>query len=157
MTEEFDGTLRRTVTVRDGKPTAEVRLTLDLAETIAGWALDPALEPIAGILVWLSPVDPVAAEEANVVTGADGAFEFRGLERGLYRLNAYPTSIGRQKEAPYLAIEELEILSGETDLELVLEAAAQTSGRVLNGNGTPAYRASVVTPAASPAHATVMP
>ena len=97
------------------------------------------------MLVWLHPLPPMQEKPVNLVTGADGSFEFRGLARGTYSLSAYPTSIGSPAgDPPYSGVEDMRVESGRRDLEIRLESIPRTNGQVLTAEGSPAIRASVM-------------
>jgi RNA polymerase sigma-70 factor (ECF subfamily) len=144
VTDEFDGANRVEVRVRPGETTSDVRLPMDLGETIAGSVANEAGEPVAGMMVWLSPLDAGLDEDTNQVTGPLGRFEFIGLRRGWYRLQVFATEIGSGETPPYQEVDLGEVLSGEDDIEVVLAAAAMTSGTVRTVDGSPASKASVL-------------
>lgn len=143
VTEEFAGFEPLRVRIRSGETRDDARLVLELGDTIAGLASNAAGEPVAGIMVWLSGAPP-SDTEANQVTGPDGRFTFRGLARGMYRIDAYPTSIGADAPPPYQTTSLPEVMSGDTAVDILLEPAAMTAGIVVNADGTPAMKASVV-------------
>ncbi len=145
VTEEFDGVVQARVAVSAGQALEELEIELPLNENIAGRVVDPEGEPVASMMIWLSPVASDAGPDLNQVTRADGRFEFRGLEPGAYRLHAYATSIGAAADEPaFLTLENVPVESGNTELELVLRPVPPTRGVVLGADGAPSVNASVM-------------
>jgi len=145
VTEKFDGAIRATVAIAEGQLVEGLTLEMRLENSIAGRILSPEGEPVACMLVWLHPLDSSQEKPVDLVTGADGSFEFRALARGPYTLSAYATTIGSSGESPpYSDVDGLRVESGRRDLELRLEAIPLTRGVVLTANGAPAIRASVM-------------
>jgi RNA polymerase sigma factor (sigma-70 family) len=145
VTEEFDGAIRATVPLAEGQVVEGLTLEMSLADSIAGRIVSPEGEPVPCMLVWLHPVPPTREKPVDLVTGADGSFDFRALAPGSYALSAYATTIGSSGESPpYSDVEDRRVESGRRDLEIRLESIPLTRGIVLTPEGTPAIRASVM-------------
>jgi len=141
VTRVFDGTVSRRVQVGGGA--TEVELELAMRTAVSGRLVDPEGEPVASVMIWLRRT---GAEEhpLNVVTGADGGFAFRGLERGEYVLTGHMSAIRTGGEVPAFAdLAPQRVASGTRDLEIVLVPVRPTTGVLLAADGMPAPYASV--------------
>lgn len=121
------------------KPQVPNEFTLQVVrgEPIAGVVVDPDGKPIVGATVNATGLSTKTPQNATAVTGDDGTFSFPSLRVGPYTVQ---TSMNG-----FLDAREPMVMTGDTNVKLVLGTRAFLKLRVLAANGSPvkAYRVSL--------------
>jgi len=110
----------------DGDP---VVIALDLLTTVRGVARFADGTPAAGAAVCLMGPGRLRHDTRQTVTGPDGAFEFRAVPRGTFRLQFSAGAFVQLHTAPYPAGTEI--------VEVTLERGLTITGTVIDADGTP--------------------
>lgn len=126
------GAVQRVLEVGAG-PETEVEIELPLESVLAGRILGPEGLGMEGARIHLMGPGLSGAEE--VLTGADGRFEVRGLTEDTYELRA--------ERAGYLSVTRELRLPRTEPLELSLAPAAAVAVKVLGARGKPVEQAAV--------------
>lgn len=115
----------------------EFTLRVVRGEPIAGIVVDPTGKPIAGATVTATGLSTKTPQNATAVSDDDGTFAFPSLRVGPYHLQ---TSM-----SGFLDAREPLVMTGDTEVRLVLGTRAFVKLRVLASNGNPvkAYRISL--------------
>jgi protocatechuate 3,4-dioxygenase beta subunit len=141
----FDDHAASTIATIDlgARERAEMKLVLDLDDTIAGTIVDSTGEPLDGARVVAEPDQPGAPIEARLrgrqqaIADADGRFALRGLAPGRYQLRTSPP--GALEHGRSTLRETIAASSGDRAVRIVVPADGAITGRVAFPDGrTPA-------------------
>jgi hypothetical protein len=136
------------VDVTEGSGDQEVTLTLDVGGTIAGTVVDTEGNPVEGAQVSAFPASRENRRAARTamrmrgfpreLTDSGGGFVIRGLDPGQYNLRAMPSTATQGGWRRARMRDETPAETGQTDVEIVLEADGSVSGTVaLSDGGNP--------------------
>ncbi len=152
--ETIDLVAGRTGYAPDALPGVEVpaeepvRIVLKAASAVEGRVVGPDGEPLANVVVFVSPADPMSmaalgaasmSQPVPASSGADGSFRIENVAPGT--IDLYAMTVGRQQAQ----LKNLEVQPGKdlTGLEIVLAPGAVVEGRVLSATGKPVAGAEV--------------
>jgi uncharacterized GH25 family protein/5-hydroxyisourate hydrolase-like protein (transthyretin family) len=115
----------------------EVNLELEVGQPIAGVVVDGEGKPIPGAKINATGLSAKTPQSASAATDDDGAFAFPTLRPGPYHLVASSPRFAEVK-VPL-------VLTGETDVKVVMSTKGSVKLRVLAANGAPlkSYRLSL--------------
>ena len=113
------------------KPDAPNEFTIEVVrgQPIAGIVVDADGKPVANVTVTASGLSAKTPQTSQAVSGGDGAFQFVSLREGPYQLLTNSPQHGEVKLTP--------ILSGDTEVKIVLQPRPYAKLRVLGANGEP--------------------
>lgn len=130
----------RTYPARLGRVTVDkntprpVTIRLEPAGEVSGVALDADGEPVAGILLTLTPKKPVTTQSGyrslSAYADAEGRFRFVGMAPGVHVLT-------HQFSAAYIQQQALEVEAGAQDVEFRIKRWRSITGIVLDLEGKP--------------------
>ena len=133
-------TLRKPVTVTDGKTTTGITADLRLGGTITGVVKNSAGHPLRGICVSAFSKSRSGIEIGpEVPTGAGGFYQLPGLASGSYQMQ-FATGCGNNGPYAALALPDLvRVTAGKTTahVDAVMALAGMISGVVRNSGGRP--------------------
>jgi protocatechuate 3,4-dioxygenase beta subunit len=138
------------------RPEASVELTLSISGVISGRVVDHTGEPLAEARVHAVPEWSGGVEDRAEwgvrgpqfrVADSGGAFSFRGMPKGRYRLRAVRAG---DDEAGLWANQGIVVESGAAGVELVVPASGRVAGRVLYADGEPPAMFAVALGAGAP-------
>ncbi len=98
-------------------------------QPIAGVVVDAAGKPVANVAITASGLSAKTPQTAQAVSAGDGAFMFPSLREGPYQLLTNAPQFGEAKLTP--------VLTGDTEVKIVLQERAFAKLRVLGANGQP--------------------
>lgn len=115
----------------------EVTLELDYGQPIAGVVVDGEGKPVVGATINANGLSAKTPQTATAATDADGAFTFPTLRPGPYQLVASSSRFAEIR-APL-------VMTGETDVKMVMATKGSVKLRVLSANRAPvkSYRISL--------------
>ncbi|HEX5719673.1 MAG TPA: carboxypeptidase-like regulatory domain-containing protein, partial [Thermoanaerobaculia bacterium] len=125
-----------------------VRIVLQAASAVEGKVVGPDGEPLANVMVFVMPADPMAiaamgtsgmSQMMPATSSSNGSFRIENVSPGVIELHAM--TLGRQQAL----LKNLEVQPGQdlTGLEVVLAPGAVVEGRVLSASGKPVTGAEV--------------
>jgi uncharacterized GH25 family protein len=118
--------------------TRGLKVVVEEGGRIRGRVVDTKLRPVAGVALNAGPTDDASKDETGdegddggwhyATSKDDGSFEFLGLGRGPFEINADPQGSGhRQAHAGVVAV-------GSDDVEIVVEEGLAISGVLVGGD-----------------------
>lgn len=127
------------VEVKAGEERTQLVLVVDLGLVIAGRVLDPGGAPLAMVNLSLRTESGALVGHAPLRTGSDGAFVVPMLEKGRYRVLAWPENRdGNEADGTLYSNRVVDdVAAGTSGLDIVLAPGKRTRGQVLGANGAP--------------------
>jgi hypothetical protein len=120
------------IRVRAGQLAGDVQLVIDLGLSVRGRVVTPSGESPGETIVTLEQEQPPGGRWRSNWTGAEGIFEFRGVEPGAYVLEARPIPKG---EPEWSSGRVGGIMAGSTGVAIPLKRIAWVEGTVLDPTG----------------------
>lgn len=116
----------------------EYQIQMVRGEPIGGVVVDPDGKPVAGATITASGLSAKTPQVSTATSGADGTFAFPALRGGPYSLVA--------SMAPLIDARESPVMTGDTNVKLVLGVRPSVKLRVLAQNRSPvkSYRLSLL-------------
>ncbi|MBL8750258.1 MAG: carboxypeptidase regulatory-like domain-containing protein [Planctomycetes bacterium] len=107
----------------------EFQIQMVHGQSIAGIVVDPDGKPVAGASVAANGLSQKTPQVSTTTTGSDGVFQFPALRAGPYSLVASLASYIDGRQQP--------VMTGDTEVKLVLGLRPTVKLRVLTANKTP--------------------
>jgi hypothetical protein len=129
------------LSVADGEIRDDLKILLATGASLRGRVVDPQQRAVAGVQVSSTVIarrDATASDysRAYARTGADGKFEFKGLDAGDYRIEAHPSDAeDAEPDAPLLPAFVERVTTDSGEIVVVMPRGAPIRGKVIDATG----------------------